>query len=296
MMEFSLTTLPDNPILLVCSKIKGKNSEFGFPRIYVVPNEWGKSSFAQVLDPQFCYPSQIELLFYSPSQRCSFYFKSNSITKFDDDFQKYMIGIIGDGMVILYGLTFDKCVEIHRWKAIKDEKLNRYSNFLESYIEKEREQQKSVSISNFDLYNYRFNVDVGKQELLTQKLKVFFADSTFNRNAGEYLKKYSLISIPSKISFEYSNDRCQYSINFFLNLHSIVSIFHHFYGAHPETKTDFIIRIDAENKKYELALYRQGLKEPVVIPESAYQLIVFKNKFEDYRSENYDQPRGAWIW
>lgn len=75
-----------------------------------------------------------------------------------------------------------------------------------------------------------------------------------------------------------------------------MSIFHHFYGAHPETKTDFIIRIDAENKKYELALYRQGLKEPVVIPESAYQLIVFKNKFEDYRSENYDQPRGAWIW
>lgn len=76
----------------------------------------------------------------------------------------------------------------------------------------------------------------------------------------------------------------------------ILEIFNRFYGAHPETKTDFIIRIDAENKKYELALYRQGLKEPVVIPESAYQLIVFKNKFEDYRSENYNQPRGAWIW
>lgn len=68
------------------------------------------------------------------------------------------------------------------------------------------------------------------------------------------------------------------------------------YGAHSDTKTDFIIRIDTKNKKYELALFRQGLKEPVVIPESAYQLIVFKNKFEDYRSENYKQPRGAWIW
>ena len=66
--------------------------------------------------------------------------------------------------------------------------------------------------------------------------------------------------------------------------------------SHPETKVDFIIRIDAENKKYELSLYRQGLKEPVIIPEDAYQLIVFKNKFEDYRSENYNQPRGAWIW
>ena len=75
-----------------------------------------------------------------------------------------------------------------------------------------------------------------------------------------------------------------------------IDLFRRFYGAHPETKADFIIRIDPENKKYELALYRQGLKEPVVIPESAYQMIVFKNKFEDYRSANYNQPRGAWIW
>ena len=47
---------------------------------------------------------------------------------------------------------------------------------------------------------------------------------------------------------------------------------------------------------YELALFRYGLKEPVVIPEEAYQLLVFKNRFEDFRSPNYDQPRGAWIW
>lgn len=87
-----------------------------------------------------------------------------------------------------------------------------------------------------------------------------------------------------------------FQLCFFLDFESSVIILEKFYGAHPETKADFIIKIDAENKKYELALYRQGLKEPVVIPESAYQLIVFKNKFEDYRSENYNQPRGAWIW
>ena len=76
----------------------------------------------------------------------------------------------------------------------------------------------------------------------------------------------------------------------------ICKVFDRFYGAHPETKTEFMIRIDVEQNKYELALYRYGLKEPQVINESAYQLIVFKNKFEHFRSENYDQPRGAWIW
>ena len=57
-----------------------------------------------------------------------------------------------------------------------------------------------------------------------------------------------------------------------------------------------LVSVNAENKKYELALYRYGLKEPQVIPEDVYQLLVFKNKFEDYRSDNYNQERGAWIW
>lgn len=53
---------------------------------------------------------------------------------------------------------------------------------------------------------------------------------------------------------------------------------------------------DSESNKYELALYRYELKEPQVISESAYQLLVLKDKFEYYRSENYNQPKGAWIW
>ena len=77
---------------------------------------------------------------------------------------------------------------------------------------------------------------------------------------------------------------------------AIRAAFEKFYGAHRDTKVDFIIRIDPEKNKYELALYRYGLQEPVAISEDTYQMIVFKSKFEYYRSENYDQPRGAWIW
>jgi hypothetical protein len=57
-----------------------------------------------------------------------------------------------------------------------------------------------------------------------------------------------------------------------------------------------MIRIDPEKNKYELALYRYGQKESLVFNESAYQLLVFRNKFGYYRSENYNQPKGAWIW
>ena len=91
-------------------------------------------------------------------------------------------------------------------------------------------------------------------------------------------------------------DKKEYNCYIWFEEKLITSIFERFYGAHKDTKTDFIIRIDSEKRKYELALFRQGLKEPQIIPEDAYQLLVFKNKFEDYRSDNYNQERGAWIW
>ncbi len=121
-------------------------------------------------------------------------------------------------------------------------------------------------------------------------------DKTFDKTNNEKLLQYHQASKPQKINIKWEYSSNEFNGFLWIDEKEITAIFERFYGAHPETKTDFIIRIDAENKKYELALYRQGLKEPVVIPKSAYQLIVFKNKFEDYRSENYNQPRGAWIW
>lgn len=121
-------------------------------------------------------------------------------------------------------------------------------------------------------------------------------DGTYRLIYDNNLSKFHQSGIPKRIMSRWSYGKNMFDSYFDLIENGIINQFERFYGAHPETKADFIIRIDAENKKYELALYRQGLKEPVIIPESAYQLIVFKNKFEDYRSENYSQPRGAWIW
>ncbi len=121
-------------------------------------------------------------------------------------------------------------------------------------------------------------------------------DGTHDKLHNGGLMKYHLAGKPQKLHIKWKIEISDYSAYFWFEDESIHHMFDKFYGAHPETKTDFIIHIDAEQKKYELALFRYGLKEPVIIPEEAYQLIVFKNKFEDYRSENYNQPSGAWIW
>lgn len=121
-------------------------------------------------------------------------------------------------------------------------------------------------------------------------------DGTHDKLRNGDLMNYHKAGKPKKLAVKWHIKKSEYTAYFWFEDEAIRNIFDRFYGAHPETKTDFMIRIDSEKNKYELALYRYGLKEPQVISESAYQLLVFKNKFEYYRSENYNQPRGAWIW
>lgn len=121
-------------------------------------------------------------------------------------------------------------------------------------------------------------------------------DGRYDKTQNGESFNYHEAGRPRKLAVKWHIKKSEYMAYFWFEDEEICKAFDRFYGAHPETKTDFIIRIDAEQNKYELALYRYGLKEPQVINESAYQLIVFKNKFEHFRSENYNQPRGAWIW
>lgn len=150
----------------------------------------------------------------------------------------------------------------------------------------------------------RFNADEGKWQKYKKDetvpefefIEEALFDGTHDKLHDDNLLKCHEAGKPKKLAIKWHKKKTEYVAYFWFEDEKIREVFDKFYGAHPDTKTDFIIRIDVENKKYELALYRYGLKEPQVIPEDVYQLLVFKNKFEDYRSENYNQERGAWIW
>jgi len=160
------------------------------------------------------------------------------------------------------------------------------------------------------LYLYKYLLIIDRIEIYTnlndnvynynhKLVKTYLRDTQYEDIFNEYdeeLYKYCKKEVPQRLSIKWMYDKKEYNCYIWFEEKLITSIFERFYGAHKDTKTDFIIRIDSEKRKYELALFRQGLKEPQIIPEDAYQLLVFKNKFEDYRSDNYNQERGAWIW
>ncbi|MCC8174962.1 MAG: hypothetical protein LUC85_04000 [Bacteroidales bacterium] len=121
-------------------------------------------------------------------------------------------------------------------------------------------------------------------------------DGTFDKLNDGSLMKYHMAGKPKRLALGWSQGKSQYSAYMWLDEDAIRETFERFYGAHPETKTDLIIRFSPDGARYELAMFRFGLKEPVVIKDDTYQVIAFKNGFEHYRSPNYSQPRGAWLW
>lgn len=121
-------------------------------------------------------------------------------------------------------------------------------------------------------------------------------DGTHDKLHDGGLLNYHKAGKPKKLALTWHIKKSEFTAYFWFDDEAIRTIFDKFYGNHPETQTDFIIHIDPIKNKFQLALYRFGLKEPLVIPEEAYQLLVFNNKFEHFRSDNYNQPRGAWIW
>lgn len=160
-------------------------------------------------------------------------------------------------------------------------------------------------------YTYRYNVQFGHWDDDEKEWKDYeedetkpeldyieetLYDGTHDKLRDGGLFNYHEAGKPKKLTVKWRIKKSEYYTYFWFENEAIRAVFDKFYGIHPDTKSDFIIHIDPEKKKYQLVLYRYGLQEPKIIPKEAYQLIVFKNKFEHFRSENYDQPRGAWIW
>ena len=131
-------------------------------------------------------------------------------------------------------------------------------------------------------------------ELYSMEVRCF--DGTYDKLRDGGLQEYHTTGKPSHLNVSWHFGNHNYGAYFFFNHEELQTIFSRCYGTHPETRADFLIKMDSETQHYELALYRYGMKEPMVISESAYQLIVFKNSSECFRSENYNLPPGLWRW
>lgn len=219
---------------------------------------------------------------------------------------EYIVGLAPYGGVTIWSTDKLKRIIIKRlyaeplinqqYTTIKSNLPSRdlYENYMKQYI-----YRYQVFFEHWDKNEKMWiKYSVGKNEVVPvlKYIEESLYDGTLDKLHDEGLMKYHIAGKPKMLALKWNILKSDYSAYFWFTNEDISDIFNKFYGLHPDTNTDFIIHIDPIQKKYQLSLYRFGLKAPVIIPESAYQLIVFKSGFENYRSENYNQPTGAWIW
>lgn len=326
-------SLNKSPLLLLKGTLKFQDDKILEIPGRIVNNEWGQPSNLY-LEKTDNFPNSLTALFYSIETDLLYSvlteFPPEAIGT--DKIENLLIGLTPYGDVNCLGYTSLKSI-ILKNNSKKDILKNNLEltdyfplslgltcrDYRQKYLSKYNETIADIQTSN-DLFrsimkqfHYRFIIKVGK---LNEKIKDNeIADLNIHEDAVELdyveealydgthdklhdggLMQYHQAGKPKKLKIQMHKGRTEWSAFLWFDEDRIREIFDRFYGAHPDTKTDFIIHIDAEKNKYELGLFRYGLKEPSVIPEDAYQMIVFKNQFECYRSQNYDQPRGAWIW
>lgn len=316
------------PIDLVYGLVYTDGKILEIPRKYPFKGEWGSAESPCMADCEpTSFPLALEICYLSTRQQ-KFYAAQIVFPEglfemmWMPDMDYIIFGMAPHGKIAVWLSGEKKSILLLAIQAEETEMdmadISPYATSLslEAYCAQFNiEQMENLDVDMFDIYTKQFTYrylqvfekwDKNKEIWLKYKegevtpefdyIEEALFDGTHDKLHDGGLMKYHQAGKPKKLAIKWHIKKSEYTAYFWFEDERIREVFDKFYGAHPDTKTDFIIRIDAEKRKYELALYRYGLKEPQIIPEDVYQLLVLKNKFEDYRSENYNQERGAWIW
>ena len=121
-------------------------------------------------------------------------------------------------------------------------------------------------------------------------------DGTYDKSHNEKLLQYHKAGKPQKLALRWKAYKSEYSAYLWFDEVETRIAFKQFCNNYPNANMDFTIRIDTNIPFFQIILGCNGFDDALLLSESTFQLIVFKNGFEFYRSNNYNQPQGAWVW
>lgn len=198
--------------------------------------------------------------------------------------------------VIVKEIDIDCTLSDNSWCRVKEEVQRTYNARAAEY-------RKRILImhSNFDMlfkqYMLKFVPIFNERSLiLSSSLEIRSYDGCRSTLQDTDFQKYHEMGKPKNFAVRWKEGKSDYSAYFWFDESCIRKSFELFCGENTDIKIEFLIQIDLEHRQFELMLHNQDSKKLLLIPNETYQLLVFKNKFEEFRSENYNQERGAWNW
>lgn len=198
--------------------------------------------------------------------------------------------------IIIKEIDIDYSITDNSWYRAKEE-------LQKTYNVRATEYHKRILImhSNFDMlfkqYMLRFVPIFSERSLiLSCSLETRSYDGCRSTLQDADFQEYHEMGKPKNLAVRWKEGKSDYSAYFWFDESCIRKSFELFCGENTDIKIEFLIQIDLEHCQFELMLHNQDSKKLLLIPNETYQLLVFKNNFEDYRSDNYNQKRGAWLW
>ena len=175
----------------------------------------------------------------------------------------FIIGINENQNIILWGMTDLKSVLIS---------LTEIPNVYAVSPKREQPYMRK--------YNYRYVIFDGfdflhaevPQILECTEIKEKLYDGTFDKVNDGSLYQYHIAAMPKMLTIRWKETyNIDFSAHIWFRYDKISDFFEHFYGLHPDTRTDFIVSISKENKGLSLFFFRQRMKAPIPISASTYE-------------------------
>lgn len=122
-------------------------------------------------------------------------------------------------------------------------------------------------------------------------------DGTYNLSEDLEQLDHMTTALPRHFCVHWQVGGKDYEAHYWVDDQALARLFNRFFNLHPESKADLLVRIDIRAHRYELALAdSEELLKPETIPAEVYQMLLFENNKEFYKTENYAQEKGAWRW
>ena len=146
----------------------------------------------------------------------------------------------------------------------------------------------------FEKYMQKFNYKITSkfENAQFENIEIdYYNGETNTLHTGEHATS-AMRAKPYKIILTWNVGKKQYAGYFWMDAQKITEIFANHYNNDSEKEVNLIIEVKESNKQFKFFL--QDDTKMTEIPEEDLQVIVFKNKFEFFRSKNYNKPPQGW--
>lgn len=148
-----------------------------------------------------------------------------------------------------------------------------------------------------EMWKHYDEEDLFYDDMTLKRIEVQRYDGTHQQRGNLKMLQYHKAGLPRRLTIEWNESSNNFQVYFWFNFEPLSQLMEQFRTVAPDDKTTFVLRLDSRANQYELALQGGPLEQPASLPEECYEMLVFRNGNEYWRSDNFSkEDETEWEW